>query len=53
MKKLQELLDSKLPIVAIDPCLSKYKDKTPFPAKLALANEQLRGIQLPSNKHHS
>jgi hypothetical protein len=39
MKKIQELNSSKVPIVAIDPSLNKYRDKTLFPGKLALANE--------------
>ncbi len=53
MKKLHELSESKLPIVAIDPALSKYKDKTLFPAKLALANEQLKGVRLPTKASRS
>ena len=51
MKTVQDLNKSKLPIVAIDPSLNKYRDKTPFPEKLALANEQLKGVKLPINKH--
>jgi len=53
MKKVQELNNSKLPIVAIDPSLNKYQNKTLFPKKLELANEQLKGVKLPSKKHHS
>jgi len=53
MKKVQELNKSKVPIVAIDPSLNKYRDKTLFPKKLALANEQLKGAKLPPKKHRS
>ncbi len=53
MKTIQELNDSKVPIVAIDPSLSKYRDKTPFPEKLAKAEEMLKGVTLPDQKHRS
>lgn len=53
MKKAQELKNSKVPIVAIDPSLNKYRNKTLFPEKLALANEQLKGVKLPGKKHRS
>jgi hypothetical protein len=52
MKKIQELNNSKVPIVALDPSLNKYRDKTLFPEKLALANEQLKGVKLPPKKKH-
>jgi hypothetical protein len=51
MKTVEELNNSKTPIVAIDPSLNKYRDKTLFPEKLALANEQLKGVKLPPKKH--
>lgn len=47
MTKVQELNNSKKPIVSIDPSLNKYRDNTLFPEKLALANEQLKGVRLP------
>ena len=50
MTKIQELNNSKVPIVAIDPSLNKYGDKTLFPEKLALAIKQLKGVKLPSKK---
>ncbi len=50
MKKVHELNNRKLPIVAIDTSLNKFQDKTLFPKKLALANEQLKGVKLPSKK---
>jgi hypothetical protein len=53
MKKVEEVNNSKVPIVAIDPSLNKYKEKTLFPKKLALANEQLKGVKLPKKKHGS
>ena len=51
MKTIQELNNSKVPIVAIDPSLSKYVAKTPFPEKLAKANEILKTAKLPNMKH--
>jgi hypothetical protein len=53
MKTIQELNKSKVPIVAIDPSLDKYRDKTPFPEKLAKANKMLKTAKLPSKKHRS
>ncbi len=53
MKTVKELNNSKTPIVAIDPSLNKCRDKTLFPEKLALANEQLKGVKLPLKKHRS
>jgi len=50
MTKIEELNKSETPIVAIDPSLNKYQDKTLFPEKLALANKQLKGAKLPSKK---
>jgi hypothetical protein len=53
MKTVQELNKSKVPIVAIDPSLAKYRDKTPFPEKLAKANKMLKTAKLPNKKHRS
>jgi len=53
MKTIQELNKSKVPIVAIDPSLEKYRDKTPFPDKLAKANKTLKTAKLPNKKHRS
>ena len=50
MKTIQELNTSKVPIVAIDPALGKYRDSTPFPRKLARANELLQGAKLPTGQ---
>ena len=50
MTTVEELNKSKKPIVAIDKSLNKYRDKTLFSEKLALANEQLKGVKLPSKK---
>ncbi len=52
-KKIEELNSSKVPIVAIDPALNKYQGKILFPQKLALAEEQLKGVKLPKIKKHS
>lgn len=51
-KKIEELNKSKVPIVAIDPSLNKYQGKVLFPKKLALAEEQLKGLELPQIKKH-
>ena len=50
MKTIQELNNSKMPIVAIDPSLGIYREKTPFPEKLAKAEEMLKGVKLPQKK---
>jgi hypothetical protein len=49
-KKIEGLNRSKVPIVAIDPALNKYQGKVLFPKKLALAEEQLKGVELPKIK---
>lgn len=51
MKTIQELNKSKIPIIAIDSSLAKYRDKTPFTAKLAKANEMLKTAKLPNKKN--
>jgi hypothetical protein len=53
MKTIQELNKSKVPIVAIDPSLGKYRDKTPFPEKLEKANKMLKKAKLPNKKHRN
>lgn len=50
MKTAQELADTKVPLVAIDPALNEYQGKILFPEKLALANKQLQGVKLPPKK---
>ncbi len=52
-KFIQELNESKVPIVIIDPSLEKYRDKILFPKKLARAEELLKNAKLPENKHRS
>ncbi len=53
MTTVEELNKNKKPIIAIDKSLNKYQDKTLFPEKLVIANEQLKGVKLPSkNKTH-
>lgn len=51
-KKIEELNKSKVPIVAIDPSLNKYQGKILFPKKLAIAEENLKGVKLPEIKKH-
>jgi len=50
MKTIQEINNRKVPIVRIDPSLEKYRDKTPYPEKLAKANEMLKTAKLPNKK---
>lgn len=50
MKTVQELNNRKVSIVRIDPSLEKYRDKTPFPEKLAKANKMLKTAKLPGKK---
>ncbi|MCY7420557.1 MAG: hypothetical protein LH478_02315 [Chitinophagaceae bacterium] len=52
-KFIQELNESKVPIVIIDPSLEKYRDKILFPEKLARAKELLKNAKLPENKYRS
>jgi len=52
-KFIQDLNESKVPIVIIDPSLEKYRDKILFPEKLARAEELLKNAKLPENKHRS
>jgi hypothetical protein len=53
MKTAQELNNRKVPIVRIDHSLDKYRDNTPFPDKLAKANQMLKTAKLPTKKHRS
>lgn len=53
MKTVKEINKIKVPIVAIDPSLAKYHNKTLFPDKLAKANEILKTAKLPNKKHRS
>jgi len=51
MKTVEELNKRKLPIVAIDPALDKYRNKIMFPEKLEKANKMLKTAKLPPNKN--
>ncbi|MBA4140267.1 MAG: hypothetical protein H0X70_07135 [Segetibacter sp.] len=53
MKTIEELNKRKVPIVAIDPALDKYRDKVMFAQKLEKANKMLKTAKLPPNKHSS
>ena len=50
---IQKLNKSKVPLVAIDQSLGKYRDNTPFPKKLEIAKEMLKTAKLPERKHRS
>ncbi|WP_193812373.1 hypothetical protein [Kaistella flava (ex Peng et al. 2021)] len=49
--KNAEILDKKIPLVAIDRSLDKLRNKIMFPKKLEKANEMLLTAKLPKNKH--
>lgn len=51
MKAVEELNNRKVPIVAIDHALDKYRDHVNFPAKLDKANTMLKTANLPPNQH--
>lgn len=51
MKTVQKLNNNKLPIIAIDPALDKYRDKIMFSKKLEKANSMLKTAKLPPNRH--
>jgi len=53
MKTVEELNKRKLPLVAIDPALDKYRNKIMFPEKLEKANKMLKTAKLPPNKNLS
>jgi hypothetical protein len=53
MRSIQDLNNSKLPIVRIDPSLEPYRDVVLFPEKLAKANELLKNAKLPERKRSS
>ena len=46
-----EILNKKLPLVAIDKRLDKLSDKIIFPKKLEKANKILLTAKSPKNKH--
>jgi len=50
MKKIEELNNSKIPIIVIDKKLERFKDQTLFPEKLARANEIIAKYGLPEIK---
>ena len=49
--KNSQVLDNKLPLVAIDKSLDKLHNKIMFPKKLEKANKMLLTANLPKNKH--
>ncbi len=48
--KINKLRKSKAPVVTVDPSLNKYRGKVLFPKKLAIAEENLKGVTLPDIK---
>ena len=53
MKTVQQYNNRKVPIVAIDPALEKYREKIMFPEKLEHANQMLKTAKLPPKKQRS
>lgn len=51
MKTIDDIMNKKIPLVAIDRSMDKLQDKVLFKAKLEEANEVLLNIKLPKNKH--
>jgi hypothetical protein len=47
---IEQLNNSKIPIIVIDKKLEKFRDKTLFPEKLIKANEILAKVGLPKEK---
>jgi hypothetical protein len=47
MRKIDELNNSKVPVIVFDKKLEQYRDKTLFPEKLAKANDILAKVGLP------
>ena len=45
--KIEELNKARIPIVKIDKKLERFRGKTLFPEKLALANKMLANAKLP------
>ncbi|WP_375560442.1 hypothetical protein ACE193_22555 [Bernardetia sp. OM2101] len=50
MKKIEELNNSKIPIIVIDKKIERFKGKTLFPEKLERANEIIAKYGLPDIK---
>jgi hypothetical protein len=49
--KNAQILDNKIPLIAIDKSLDKLREKIMFSKKLEKANEMLLTAKLPKNKH--
>jgi len=47
MKKINQLNNSKIPVIVFDKKLEQFRDKVLFPEKLAKANEILKKVGLP------
>ena len=49
MKAIEQLNESKVPVIVFDKKLEQYRDKVLFPEKLAKANEILSKVGLPES----
>jgi hypothetical protein len=50
MKKIDQLNNSKVPVIVFDKKLEQFRDKILFPEKLAKANEILKKVGLPKKE---
>jgi hypothetical protein len=50
MKKIDQLNNSKVPVIVFDKKLERFRDKILFPEKLAKANEILKKVGLPKKE---
>ena len=51
MKTIDDIMDKKIPLVAVDKSMDRLQDKVVFKSKLEKANEVLLNIKLPKNVH--
>lgn len=50
MKKIEQLNNSKVPVIVFDKKLERFRNKTLFPEKLAKANDILSKVGLPKKE---
>jgi len=53
MKKIDQLNNSKVPVIVFDKKLEQFRDKVLFPEKLAKANEILSRVGLPKKSQNN
>jgi len=50
MKKIEQLNNSKIPVIVFDKKLEQFRNKVLFPEKLAKANDILSKVGLPKKE---